>query len=205
MFMELILVLEIILVLILVFAIAFYFKNFITKSLNVLGIQNDMLKKYLPGGLIILSMILIFLTRSTVGMVILAYLLLSCLVIDLINRLVKFISKNDSLEKYFYILAIILVTFSIIWPIYGFIGISDVQVTNYTYETSKNLSDNNMKILMLSDLHMGTTLDIDQVNDYIIQMNTTHPDLVLLVGDIFDESTSSEEMVKVSELLGEII
>jgi hypothetical protein len=107
-------------------------------------------------------------------------------------------------DKYFYILTVILVICSIIWPIYGLLEIDSVKVTNYDYNTSKNITDSSMKILVLSDLHMGTTLDLDKFTKYVIEMNNTKPDLILLVGDIFDESTTKEEMVEVSKLIGQM-
>lgn len=193
-----------ILLIILLVALGFYFKNLIGRILIEFNVKNEKVTKYLPWILVVIFILFIFLTRSTFGLAILLYSLASSLIMDAIGKIIKLVTKKDSAKKYIYILIIILMICSIIWPIYGFLEIDNVKVTNYTYETSKNIPNSTMKILVFSDLHMGTTLDLDEFTRYVKEMNDTKPDLILLVGDIFDESTTTDDMVAVSKLIGEM-
>ena len=194
---------EIVLIVLLI-VLGFYFKNLIGRILTTFDINNEKITKYLPWSLVIVSLLIVFLTRSTFGVFILLYSLGSCLIMEAIGKLIRLVTKKEFGMKYIYILIIILVICSIIWPIYGFIEIDNVKATNYTYETSKNVPNSAMKILVFSDLHMGTTLNLDDFTKYVKEMNDTKPDLILLVGDIFDESTTTDDMVAVSKLIGEM-
>ena len=76
---------------------------------------------------------------------------------------------------------------------YGYFNINDIRRTEYRIETEKQLS-RDLKILQISDLHMGTTMDIGKLKDCCDKMQREKPDLIALTGDIFDENTSRQEM-----------
>lgn len=79
---------------------------------------------------------------------------------------------------------------------YGFYNVTQIHMTNYTITTHKKL-DAPLRIALLSDLHYGTALHKSNLSGYIEMINAQHPDLVVLDGDIVDESTTKEEMSEV--------
>lgn len=87
--------------------------------------------------------------------------------------------------------------------IYGFINMHNLIETDYTVYSAKNISQD-YKVLMLADSHYGTTTDADDLRDIKSRAEKQDPDLVLLVGDIVDESTTNDEMRESFEILGDI-
>jgi predicted MPP superfamily phosphohydrolase len=48
----------------------------------------------------------------------------------------------------------------------------------------------NLNIVAVSDIHMGTIVGRDRVNNIVNRINSLHPDLVLLLGDILDQDVT---------------
>lgn len=78
---------------------------------------------------------------------------------------------------------------------YGYINIQDVRETVYSVRSQKNLVEP-LRIVQISDLHMGTTMDVEALNEYCGRIGEREPDLVVLTGDIFDESTERSMMMR---------
>ncbi len=55
---------------------------------------------------------------------------------------------------------------------------------------------------MISDLHLGTTMNAKKLEEYCTQINEKNPDVILLLGDIFDESTDKETMELACQTFG---
>ena len=60
------------------------------------------------------------------------------------------------------------------------------------------------KILVLSDLHTGLTLNGEQLEQKVAEMSYQNPDVVILDGDIVDESTTFEQMQEAFLILSKI-
>ena len=86
---------------------------------------------------------------------------------------------------------------------YGYWNIHHVIPAGYTIETEKNLPGD-VKIAQISDLHAGNVFSFQQLEQCLKQIQEEQPDLFVLTGDIFDESTTREEMEKTIEMLSQI-
>lgn len=65
--------------------------------------------------------------------------------------------------------------------------------------TNTNLSDNfyGLKIVHLSDIHYGTTVNIDDLKALVNMVNKAKPDIIVFTGDLFDkEYPPSSEMIE---------
>lgn len=71
---------------------------------------------------------------------------------------------------------------------YGFANIHNVRETVYSIQSPKTLAQP-LRIIQISDLHMGTTMDVETLREYCDRIGKQEPDLVVLTGDLFDEST----------------
>ncbi len=87
--------------------------------------------------------------------------------------------------------------------VYGFINMHNLVETDYTVTTKKNISQD-YKVLMLADSHYGTTTDADDLKEIKSRAEKQELDLVVLVGDIVDESTTNEGMRESFKILGDI-
>ncbi len=76
---------------------------------------------------------------------------------------------------------------------YGYINMHQVRETTYTLHTSKTLTED-LRIAQISDLHMGTTMDVEKLAEYAAKIQEEKPDMLVLTGDIFDERTEKAQM-----------
>ena len=90
-----------------------------------------------------------------------------------------------------------------------FIGISyyvalNVVTANYNLNTNKAPSSQPLKISMVSDIHLGTAVTLDNLKKYCDRIQASNPDIVVLTGDIFDENTPKSNMEAACKMLGQI-
>lgn len=86
---------------------------------------------------------------------------------------------------------------------YGYWNIKDVQMKSYTIYSDKELCQN-YRIAFISDLHFGNTMDKNTLETYCHKISMTHPNVVLLGGDIVDELSTKQEMKEAFKVLGNI-
>ena len=87
-----------------------------------------------------------------------------------------------------------------LWMMVGTLGITGIAliVGNYKFNhpsiVTLNLSSNKptqnkeLKIVAVSDIHLGISIDKKKLQNYVKMINDQHPDIVLLAGDISDRS-----------------
>ena len=67
-----------------------------------------------------------------------------------------------------------------------------------TYNLKDNIPDNfnNLKIIHISDIHYGTTINQKELNTIINKINKLNPDIVLFTGDLIDKSIFVNDSIK---------
>lgn len=55
---------------------------------------------------------------------------------------------------------------------------------------------NGFKVIQFSDLHYGSTVNLDDVKDLVEQINRRHPDIVVFTGDLLEDEQPSEILIK---------
>lgn len=78
----------------------------------------------------------------------------------------------------------------------------NVWQTTYNFTTSKDISD--LKIAMFADSHIGTTFNADKFAEHLKNIEKQNPDLLVIVGDYVDDSTTKEDLEKSIEYLGKL-
>lgn len=129
-----------------------------------------------------------------------------CAIMEIVWRLSKRYLKREKVKSMvFFLYRSCLISFLVIIFVcsYGYYNIHKVRKTRYELNTQKSLSSS-LKMIQISDLHTGTTMDMKQLEVYCNQIQKEDPDLIALTGDIFDENTTRKQMETVSELLGRI-
>lgn len=76
-----------------------------------------------------------------------------------------------------------------------------VHITNASVTSSQIPQDlDGISIAVLTDLDYGSFMDYDRLSNIVNKVNTIHPDIILFLGDVFDESilptAAQEEEVK---------
>lgn len=128
-------------------------------------------------------------------------------VLELLNLLVFIAKKIKPFEgkawNVIYKSGITPIVITAMLMVYGYINMHNIIQTDYTVYTEKNISQD-YKVLMLSDSHYGTTTDADDLREIKSRAEKQDIDMVVLVGDIVDESTSNAGMHESFEILGNI-
>lgn len=118
------------------------------------------------------------------------YLLLISISIDLIllaGRLFNIISApiNDIIH-FLSGLIIVLAVFGLCS--YGNYHANQIKNVSYDIKVPKKMFSDNLRIIMLSDLHLGYTNNVDFLEKVVGRINDMEPDIVCIVGDIFNGS-----------------
>ena len=107
-------------------------------------------------------------------------------IIRLLNFIVPFISikTNNQLKQILFLSAIIITTIIVI---VGYINSISLHITRLNLNINKKSKLENIHIVAVSDIHLGTIIETVRLKKIIKTINSLKPDIVLLIGDIFDE------------------
>ncbi len=72
--------------------------------------------------------------------------------------------------------------------------------TDYTIQTDKAVQP--LKVALIADAHMGTTFDGEAWARHLAVIEATNPDVLVIAGDLVDDSTNRAEMEACCEALG---
>lgn len=126
------------------------------------------------------------------------------LVFSLITDMVFYLLKKKSKKNYgIYDSGIIPILLTCITLVYAYFNMTNVVLKEYNVYTKKTLNDN-YKVVLISDLHFGTTMGIEKLESYSKKIELLNPDFIILAGDIVDENTSNKEMKEAFRILGNI-
>ncbi len=122
-------------------------------------------------------------------MIVFIYLLLSFLIVDIVR-----------IANYFiHFLPVGMANFRL-WTMLGTLAITSIALVigNYKFNHPKivtlNLTTNKpkqyreLKIVAISDLHLGISIDKGRLKNFVKLINDQHPDIVLMAGDVSDRS-----------------
>ncbi|HOK36019.1 MAG TPA: metallophosphoesterase [Paludibacteraceae bacterium] len=139
------------------------------------------------------------------------YLFFSFLLVDIfrgLNHFLHFISDQGMIALRFWTMMASLVLIMVLM-IAGNIKFNHPALVNLYLKSNKSVQNKEIKIVAVSDLHLGTCIDKKQLQKYITLINAQHPDLVLMVGDICDRSLPAmvhqnlkEDLQKIQAPLG---
>lgn len=184
--------------------IGWYFYGFIGRVLSTLGSKE---KRWSLGVRICVAALLAlgsFWVTSMVAVVILHIMALG-LLLDLVHLLVRTIWRGHPLRVWnkLYGLGVLPCLLTICILLAGYANMQHVVQTDYTVHTEKTLS-RTYRVALVADVHFGVSLDAEALAKICGQISAQDVDLVVLGGDIVDESTSRAEMKEIFALLGGI-
>lgn len=115
------------------------------------------------------------------------YLLIFCLLVDAIYFILKLCRVGFTAHKLCRGISLALVVvLTASTSVYGFCNAKNINHVSYTVSMphGENISD--MRIVMISDLHLGAVGSEERLGDIVGQINSLKPDLVCISGDFFD-------------------
>ncbi|MBK7095499.1 MAG: metallophosphoesterase [Saprospiraceae bacterium] len=155
-----------------------------------------------------LSETLVKIGSTTLG--ILFYVLLFLLFFDLlrlINHFLPFFPEfiTANYQKAKLIAGVVTLISVICIVIYGFFNADNTSIVKLELKTNKPIGGKEqLNIVALSDIHLGTTVNHSELDRMIREINKLDPDIVLLGGDITDNNIKVVQHYKLLERFGEI-
>lgn len=84
----------------------------------------------------------------------------------------------------------------------GWYQCTHVWEKDYTLQSDK--LQGNLRVVQITDSHIGATFDGKGLLPYIRQINALHPDVVVITGDFVDDGTTKEDMLDACRAIGEL-
>ncbi len=122
-------------------------------------------------------------------MVVFVYLFLSFLVVDVVrisNYFIHFAPAGMHAFRLWALIVTLVVTG--IAMIYGNYKFNHPSVVTLNINSEKPLYHKHLKIVAVSDIHLGINIDKKRLQSYVKMINDQQPDLVLMAGDVSDRS-----------------
>ncbi len=138
------------------------------------------------------------------GGVVISHFLVSSLLMELIHLIIKKKNHGGIPRVWSFLYRSGILSAAVVAAVftYGYINMQTVYERSYEIASEKVQRD--MKFAAISDLHLGTNMDTDKLSGCLDGISSKTPDALLLVGDIFDESTGRDEMKRAAQLFGQV-
>jgi predicted MPP superfamily phosphohydrolase len=94
------------------------------------------------------------------------------------------------------------IIFTIIYMTIAWYLCTHVWEKDYTFESERLKGD--LRIVQITDSHVGATFDAQGFHDHILRINEVHPDIVVVTGDFVDDDTTRDDMIGSCEALGDL-
>lgn len=149
---------------------------------------------------VLLAAVILTLLLDTVNTaVVLLHLIFFLLVSSLVGRL---IIRLHSGAARFHLSGVIALVITAAYLAAGAVSAYNVQRTAYSVSTHKEVGS--LRVAMFSDSHVGTTFGGKGFAKRMEELQAQQPDIILIVGDFVDESTTRENMVEACRALGKL-
>lgn len=146
--------------------------------------------------------ILLFFYLKTVSTVIFVlHLMVFWLLCDIISMIIKRIRKQDFRRYYSGVCAILI---TVVYLAIGWYYAHHVYQTEYQLKTEKSVGKEGLRVVQISDSHVGATFDGEGFAGYMKDVQKTNPDVVVITGDFVDDDTIKRDMITSCRALGEL-
>ena len=129
---------------------------------------------------------------STYWIGIMLYSLLYVVLFDLLRLIAKHTKlKNTLLFSRGSVISIgsVVVACAVAPCLYGIFNARNIKVNEYSVTVNKSCgSDKHLKAVLVADLHMGYAIGVDHITNMVEKINQQDADIVIIAGDIFDNS-----------------
>ena len=147
----------------------------------------------------LLTVALVILTSLFNALVFMIHLFLFWAICDLAALAVSKIRKKKS-ERY--VAGAVAIVLCVGYLTYGWIAAHHVRRTEYEFSSAKLSRD--VRLVQITDSHIGATFDADGFLKYVDEINSLSPDAVVVTGDFVDDDTSRDDMLGGCDALGRL-
>ncbi|MBQ8327919.1 MAG: metallophosphoesterase [Lachnospiraceae bacterium] len=192
-----------------IIGIAFYFYKFLRRILVTFDININQKKVKIGLTIATICIGLLCIDISGIAALTILHIMMLGFICQLLNFIIKKIFKVKyenglRLWKKIYGSGIIPVFIAIVLIIYGYFNLRNVIETDYTIYTGKNIRSEGYRVVLIADVHYGVSLNDEEFTAKCKEISEADADIVLLCGDIIDDSTTKAGMEHVFKTLGSI-
>lgn len=168
---------------------------YIVKKIYYIEFFDCIKNKYLRVIISILLLVPLFISMSITNAIVVyihfgIFLVISDIIFNILNKKRK---KKDRFKNSIIVLTAFGIT-AFVMLIAVFLNFH-VWETHYKVYTDKNIGTDNLRVVQISDSHIGTTFNGKDLKKYVDRINKTNPDIVVITGDFIDDATSKEDMI----------
>lgn len=156
---------------------------------------------WLLAALPIFVLIFFFFFKTVAATIFVLHLMVFWLLCDLISFLIRKIRRQDFKRYYAGACAIII---TVAYLAVGWYNCHHVYQTKYEVKTEKSIGEQGLRVVQISDSHLGSTFDGKGFGEYVEEIQKTNPDVVVITGDYVDDDTSRADMAAGCRALGEL-
>ena len=186
---------------IVIFPVNIFFATRLRKIKIIRNIKNKWLSwiiSFIP----LYITLLLLLWNSTNANIIVLHFFFILIIGEIIYKKVCIIKKKTELKNGYEITFLSCFIFTILYLIWGYYLAHHVVLTHYDISANKDLGIDNLRIVQVTDSHIGATMNGEDFYNYMIEINKTNPDIVVVTGDFVDDDTSLKDMIRSCEGLG---
>lgn len=136
------------------------------------------------------------------SVIILIHLTVFWIVADLLTMLFTKRGKEKKRTEP-YVAAWIAVGACVIYFVIGYFCAHQVFRKEYTITTAKDLGTQKIRVALIADCHIGSTFDGEGFAKHLAEIEKMKPDVLVIVGDYVDDSSTKEDMLRAGQALGE--
>lgn len=129
---------------------------------------------------------------STYWIGIMLYSLLYVVLFDLLRLIAKHTKLKDTLlfsRGSVISIGSVVVACAVATCLYGIFNARNIKVNEYSVTVNKSCgSDKHLKAVLVADMHMGYAIGVDHITNMVEKINQQDADIVIIAGDIFDNS-----------------
>ena len=120
------------------------------------------------------------------------YLLLFTLAAELLTLIPKLLKLTFTKHRLFNgIVMISVLLLTTITCVGGFINARQIDHVSYSIKLEGKQDISDLKIVMISDLHLGSVTSEDRLDEIVSEINSQTPDIICIAGDFFDTDFSA--------------
>lgn len=180
-----------------------YLYFYMKRSLRFWGapVEKSWLRLLLMAACLLLGIVSANLWSSMI--IVILHLFLAGVLVDLVNLPMRKIARKTPWQK-IYKSGILPLLLTMLVLGLGHWNMRHVVKQDYTIYTEKEIRSEGYRVAFISDLHFGLSMDVEELKAYGEKIANEKLDMVLLGGDIIDESTTLADMQEALQVLGQI-
>lgn len=133
---------------------------------------------------------MMILNRLVLGFFINAWIIF--ILFDLILLITHRLEMLSKYVRWIYQKGFMVIGIAVVVSIYGIYNVQNFVTTTYDITIAKDIADK--KIVVATDMHISTAVGKKQIDKFVSKTKEIDPDMVFLIGDIYDESSKDSDI-----------